>query len=72
MPLPAVPPQACVESTAVRVIVEALSEVTVLPYWSSNATIGLVAKSTLVIAVADGCVMNANLFFAPATSVRVP
>jgi hypothetical protein len=72
VPFPAVPPHACVESTAVRVTVEVLSDVTVLPNWSSSATTGLVAKSTLVVAVADGCVVYANLFFTPAASVSVP
>ena len=33
---------------------------------------GFVAKSVLMLAVADGWVVNASLFFAPGTSVSVP
>jgi hypothetical protein len=57
VPLPAVPPQDCVESTAVRLTVAVLFEVSVFPYWSSRAITGFVVKLTLVVAVVGGCVV---------------
>ena len=44
VPLPAVPPQAWVERTTASVTVEALSEISVLPNWSSSLTTGSVVK----------------------------
>jgi hypothetical protein len=57
VPLPAVPPQAWVESTGAKPIVDALSEVSVFPYWSSRWMTGSVEKFTLVVAMAEGCVV---------------
>jgi hypothetical protein len=57
VPLPAVPPQTCVESTTAKLTVDALSELSVFPYWSSRAMTGFVVKFTLVVAVVGGCVV---------------
>lgn len=72
VPAPLVPAHVCEESLGVSVIVLALSLVNVLPNLSCTFTTGFVVKFTLVVAVADGCVVNERIFFAPAISVRVP
>lgn len=54
VPLPAVPPQVCVERTTDKFIVEVLSDVIVFPNWSLTAITGSVKKFTLVVALTEG------------------
>ncbi len=71
-PVPLVPAQVCVDSLGMRVTVEALSAVSMLPNWSSIATVGLVEKSVSTVAEVEGCTVKATWLLTPGTSVKVP
>jgi len=57
VPFPAVPPHAWPDSTGANVTVDALSEISMFPYWSSSLMTGSVVKATLVVAVVAGWVV---------------
>ena len=54
VPVPLAPEQVSVESFGTSVTVETLSAVSMLPNWSSIATVGLIEKSMLTAAELDG------------------
>ena len=54
VPVPLTPEQVSVESFGTSVTVETLSAVSMLPNWSSIATVGLIEKSALTVAELDG------------------